>query len=318
MDSKDWEFLFRKTTFCRALLSEAWDALNGGQRIELLLQLGAQSVVLPETLQSKAFADPNPVVRMLAVKYSYIVKGDSPGLDTKLMGDVSPFVRAVMKAETVVDSDVLKPLDHIERLGVIALTDTVDDTSFAEFIVESLKNHSISEHEADELVTEFVHNPNLVRIVERKVDDGLDWYMIKKNFEAIWQLTTCTPPVVHREIAWKYPLFTGSRDTISDELLDHMSKLTLGALAFRQHKPLLKRLQTYPERFGEDIHRSAEEGARYGTELPEPVALQTRLDEFHAEMRETIEKFRAEIQESMKSLSRQIAEVASRRRGLFG
>jgi hypothetical protein len=316
MDMKYLEFLLRETIFCRTVLSESWDTLSGSERIELLLHLWAHDSSILDDLASKACADRNPVIRMLAAKCSYISKQESPELYAKLMSDDSPLVRAAMKGRRLsVRRRELEPLSHLERLGVIALAEGIDEVSFAEFIEESLRDHTLSEDEAAVLMIEFVRNPNVVRSIEREPLDGMDWYTMGKQFEAIWRLTTCTPATVHRDLAWEYPLRFGadlSGSTIPDKMLNNMSKTALEALAYRQHKPLLEKLKKSPENFDDAIHRSAQHGGeRYEakkTNAPSEVAV----------LREDLEALRTEMRESMDALAQRIAEAASRRRGLFG
>jgi hypothetical protein len=320
MDMKYLEFLLRRTSFCRTVLSESWDILGGSERIELLLHLWAQDSGVPEDLPSKACTDPNPVIRMLAAKCSYVSEQEFPELYVKLMNDDSPLVRAAMKGGGLsVRRRDLEPLSHIERLGVIAMAEHIDEESFAEFIEESLKDHSLAEDEAVVLVIEFLRNPNVVRNIESEPLDGMDAYTIRQQFDAVWRLTTSTPPNVHRDLAWEYPLHLGGDlsgptipATIPAEMLNYMSKTALEALAYRQHELLLEKLKTSPEKFDEEIHHSAQ----YGAERDE--ATKANAPSEMAALREDLDALRAEIWKSMDALAQRIAEAASRRRGLFG
>ena len=56
-----------------------------------------------------------------------------------------------------------------------------------------------------ELVSEYVCNPVSADSVRYKPVDGMDWYSIISDFNAIWDLTISTPPQVHDSIISKYP-----------------------------------------------------------------------------------------------------------------
>jgi uncharacterized protein YdiU (UPF0061 family) len=172
------------------------------------------------------------------------------------------------------------------------------------------------------------------------------------NFEAIWNLATCTPAKVHYVIAWYYPVQTGTRAQIPDEMLERMSTDALEALAFRGCEPLLKRLEATPEKFDKWVHdaaargvedrvrlaRRTQESGRQLNEFREAldrlrVEMRERFDELASdrdlslrtdglreeldELREEFAEFRTEMRELFEALERQIAEGASRRRGFF-
>lgn len=318
MDTKHFELLLRRTPLCQALLSDAWEGLNTGQRIDLLLHLVGPSAAMPADLLAKAITDPNAVVRMLAAKGSYISERDDPDLYARLMNDPSPFVRAAMKGDKLfIDkSDLSSLTDHVERLGVIALADFVSDEAFAAFISEGLAQKTLSEEEAAELVIEFVRNPNNISGIEKEPVDGLDWYSITKGFEAMWSLTTSTPLKVHHIIAWEYPLRTGDgpalSHTIPDEMLDRMSTHALEALAHRQYEPLLKKLKETPDKYDEKVHEAARLEAEFGGSKKSHGRSEI------ASLREELEEFRVEVRERVDELAQQITDFMSRRRGLFG
>lgn len=310
MDTKHFELLLRQTRFSKALLVEIWDGMTLMERIDLLLYLG-QFGSAPKELLKKAVEDSNPVIRMLAVKSSYISERDEPELYSKLRADKSLFVKAALSdTEIFTYAEDTPPLSHMERLGIIALSTVISEEFFANYITEGLQGNKISEDEAAELVTEVVRNPKFIRGLDREPTDGLDWYSIRKDFEAIWNLTTCTPIKVHHVIAWEYPLKISDIDFVPDALLDRMSQHALEAVAFRQHIPLLIRIKNNPDQFDKKILDAAHNGAEFdqkdrGTSFD--------IDTLHNEF----SKLRADLQERLDALTQQISEAASRRRGFF-
>lgn len=312
MDKKHFELLYRATPFCRALLSESWDKLSTTERISLLLHFNDDSMSIPEDLFKKAINDSSPIVRMLAVKGYYVSEQDDPELYEKIKSDESPFVRAALKGGSfILDFEEIKSLSHIEKLGFIALSDSVSEESFAEFIIDGLDNQTLSEEETAELIIEFIRNPNSTKGFDREPYDGLDWYTITKGFEAIWNLTTCTPQKVHNVIAWEYPLTICQHDTISDDTLTRMSERALEALAFRQFKPLLLQIEKNPEQFSKKVIDSAQNGS----EIREPIQekINSEIDELHEEFT----SFQKEMFDRIDDLSQQLSDIASKKRGLF-
>ncbi|MDP3009474.1 MAG: hypothetical protein Q8N30_10475 [Methylococcales bacterium] len=306
MDKKHFELLLRHTTFSEKIWSELWDALDTMQRIELLLQLGDA----PDKLIAKAIDDPNPVVRMLAVKDNHFYEEDEPDLYARLINDESPLVRAAMKTRDMIfEEDYLFGLSHDERLGVIALRKHFPTETFATFINEGLKNMKITEQEASELIWEFVRNPNLIDQITREPSDSYDWNYIRNGFEAMWNLTTSTQLEVHYAIATEYPTKTSHRfGDIPTEILDKMSDGTLSNLAFRQFGKLLEKLKEAPDKFDQSIHDSARGGAKFADykKNSDSPNISTVIDE--------LERLRAEVSE----LSKLINNAISRRKGLFG
>jgi hypothetical protein len=300
MDTKRLELLLRNTIFSQALLTEIWDSWTSEERLELLLLFRLRG--LPERLAEKALNDPNPVVRMLAVKCSVISEERKPELHARLLNDPSPLVRAAIKSDKFsVDTKYLASLSQVERLGVIALADYFNEEAFAEYISHGLSSGTLSEDEAAVLVLEFVRNPNLTALVENEPLDGLDWYSTCKSFDAIWNLTTCTSAKVHRDIAWYYPLKTGDH-TISNEIMERMSGEALKALAFRQHGPLLNMLKDSPEKFDKEIHQSEEFGLQ-------SISSRSKNDYGQSEAalaRNELEEFREEVRESLGNLAQRL------------
>jgi hypothetical protein len=315
MDKKHFELLLRQTPFGKALLLEIWDDLNTMQRIDLLLHLVEQSKGVPNELLVKALDDPNSVVRMLAVKKSYIDKEEAPELYAKLKNDNSALVKAAMNTDKLLfDENDWTALNHAERLGVIALSNHLGELTFANFITNGLKNSLLSEDEASELVTEFVCNPNLISSTTYEPSDGSDWYYQGKCFEGLWSLTTSTPPRVHSAIAWEYPLKTdgGLGHKTPEEMLDRMSTHTIVALANRQHESLLKRLEEEPDKFEQNIH----DAARHGSE-DEGFVKKVANSEIEV-LRNDLDEFRTEIRESLNILAEHLHTEATRKRGFFG
>lgn len=312
MDKKHFELLYRATPFCRALLSEAWDDLGTTERISLLLHFDQASSSISEELFKKAIDESSAIIRMLAVKNYYVSEQDDPDLYKKILSDESPFVRAAIKGGSFfIDFEEIKQLSHIEKLGFLALTDFISEESFGEFIVDGLDNKTLSEDEAAELVIEVVRNPRLTQHLDREPMDGLDWYTINKNFEAIWNLTTCTHKRVHGVIAWEYPLNTTDYDTIPDEMLDRMSDYALEALAYRQHKPLLQQIEKNPKKFSEEVVKSAQSGNELG------VSSKTKAYSEIDELRQELTTFQKEVFDRIDDLSQQISDIASKKRGFF-
>lgn len=293
MDTKHFELLFRPTWFCSAILAHTWDVLNTSERIILMIYL-IKNGSIPDNLKTKALKDSNPIIRMLAVKGSHISEEDDPELFTALQNDESPFVRAAMQADDFFDFARLIPLSHIERLGVIALSKHINAGEFAKFIFDGLQNNLISEKEATKLIIEFVRNPNLHKGLEYEAYDGMDWHTKKENFEAIWNLTTCTPPIVHFIIAEEYPLKTSDNDTIPKKILEQMNQDILEILIWRGCEPLLELIEKNPERFDEEIkkeaRRSKETYYKYGKkERSELEELFIELNKLRAEMNERLD-----------------------------
>ncbi len=314
MDTNHFEILLRETSFGDKMLASLWDALDTGRRIDLLLHVHKRRSGVPREILEKAIIDANALVRMLAVKGSYIRKEDTPELYAQLENDTSPFVRAAMRSRKfVLDISDLEPLSHDERLGLIALADVLSEEAFAKFISEGVKNETLSEHDAAELVLEFVRNPAMSRIITRKPQDGLDWYGLNRDFEAIWNLTTCTPWPVHLVIAREYPLRTGENPdwdhALPDGMIEKMSKEALKALACRQYRPLLKKLKEAPEKFDKEIHDYAGYGAEDNVER--------KADSDLAMLRREFDEFRTEMREALEALTKQITEFRSRHKGLF-
>jgi hypothetical protein len=319
MDTKHFELLLRRTTFGHAILTEAWGGLTTKERIELLLHSELQNL-WPSDLRLKALHDPNPAVRMLAVMVDCPSKHDDPDLYAKVKSDPSPLVRAAVtvgERSAISDLKDLIPMPQLERLGVVALSQHMNDELFAEFIVASLQNQAISEEEAAALVYEFVLNPSNIFGIERTPLDGMDWFSISKGFEAIWNLTTCTPWPVHYAIGWHYPLQTGDGDVIPDEMLGRMSVQALEALVFRRYKPLLDRLQKTPEQFDKKVHEAEKaatigEGTERGRCKPPAARSETE------ELRRELDEIRTEMRELFEALREQVNEASLRRRGLLG
>jgi hypothetical protein len=314
MDTKHFEILLRPTWFCRKLLVEIWNDLNTSERIDLMLHFGS----LPAELKEKALNDSNPVIRMLAAKACDISESSDPELYEKLKADKSPFVRATLYTKGLFpdsfeyELDALIKLSHVERLGAIALSDFISGKPFAKFICEGLQNQSFSEKEAAQLVIEFVRNPKLNRGMERESLDGMHWHTRKGNFDAIWNLTTCTTPKVHLIIALEYPLKFGFSNTIPEEMFERMSKESLRQLVWRGHKPLLKLIEENPEQFDEEINNAAQDFAEIEDKLERQEP--SEVDELSMELKE----FRDEVNNRLDTIANQIAQLLSRRRGLFG
>lgn len=313
MDKKHFELLYRATPFCRALLSESWDKLSTTERIGLLLHFDQASLSISDELFKKAINDPILIVRMLAVKNYYVSEQEEPDLYKKIISDESPFVRAAIRGgRFILDFEEIKQLSHIEKLGFLALTDSISEESFGEFIINGLDSKTLSEDEAAELIIEVVRNPRLTQNLDREPMDGIDWYSIKKDFEAIWNLTTCTPSKVHSVIAWEYPLNTTDYDTIPDEMLARMSDYALEALAYRQHKPLLQQIEKNPKQFSEKVVKSAQSGSELGG--PTKTKAYSEVDD----LREELTAFQKEVLDRLDNLSQQITDITTRKRGLFG
>ncbi len=299
MNTKQLELLLRPTRFCAALLAQTWDVLNASQRIDLMLQLDE----LSDELKYKALKDSNSVVRMLAVTKTLIefLEDEEPELYAKLINDKSPLVRAAMNADKLSllsDSSFkdLIPLSHFQRLGVIALSDTIGETFFAKFIIEGLRNQHISEDEAAQLITEFVRNPNFHGGLDSEPldDDVLD--AIRRDFEAIWNLTTCTPEEVHYIIAQEYPLKFGFGNTIPSEIFKKMSQYALEMIVLRGCEPLLKDIEKNPEQFDEEIRNTVQHSAELRNRS------QSRESSEGEKFLEELKEFRSEINEKLNTI----------------
>ncbi len=268
MDKKHFELLLRNTPFSRALVVELWDGLSTFEHINILIQLNS----ITKELFKKAFNDVNSVVRMLAVKSFYIDQSEEPELYEKIKSDISPFVQAAIKEKSL-ESDFnrlgfeeeIEQLSQLEKLGAVALSDSIIDEEFADFIVKGIENQIISEDEASELVFEFVGNPNCKYGLEIKTRDGLLAYSIQKGFEKMWNLTTCTSHKVHYAIAWRYPLTTGNGGKIPKEILNKMGNQVLETLVYRNYQPLLDLIEKNPKNFDEEIHKAIETNSDYST-----------------------------------------------------
>ncbi len=256
---KNLELLYRPTVFSRKLLAEMWDGLSLMERVDLLLDSAKFKGFMGDELHMKALSDSNPVVRMLAAQCSYVSKDEEPDLHAQLKADPSPLVRAVMNGATsfFVTPDVFKRWNHIERLTHIALTDFFSGESFAEFITSGLQSQTLPEKEAAELVCEFVHNPKFSKSLTREPADGIDWYSIGQDFKAVWNLTTCTPWVVHSLIAWEYPLEIGD-NSVTVEMINRTHDGVIKALIWRQYKPLLEFIKNKPKQFSEGVLKEVE------------------------------------------------------------
>ncbi len=295
------ELLLRPTTFSSTILAEMWDGLGLLERVSVLLRFLEESRGLfGEKMKIKVLNDPSPVVRMLAVRCCHIIEEYEPDLYAKLKADPSALVRAAMNSDVpLFDKEEFGLLSHIERLGVIALSDYVWEEEFAEFIVDGLQSAALQEKEAAELVVEFVRNPKLLHGKNREPEDGLDWYSMNKAFEAIWNLTTCTPARVHHAIAWEYPLEIGD-SVIPDEMLNRMSKHAIKALVWRRYKPLLELIESAPERFSEEIKQAVQQSADV-EQNRQPVY--SDLDA----LREEFSQFRHETTERLDALLRYLS-----------
>lgn len=319
MDSRYFELFLRRTTFSQTLLAEIWDGLTTKERVEVLLHPTLKNLWPPE-LAMKAASDSNAAVRMLSVRW--ISEKDDPESYAKLKLDESPLVRAAIaegRFGLLADPEKLLPLSQIERLGVVALSSTfgIGEEPFAKFIVDSLQNHALSESEAAELLCEFIRNPRTAFSVERQPLDGMDWHSIRRAFEAIWNLTTCTPIPVHHTIAWEYPLQTGHGDLIPAEMFTRMSVEALSALVFRGHKPLLDQIMKTPESFDEHV-REAVEAADIGKDAPSEREARALVRSDLGEARQDVVELRQEMRELFEALKEQIDDALSRRRGFFG
>jgi len=315
MEKKHFELLLRGTPFGLTLLLEIWDDLNTMQRIDFLLHQVEQSSVVPTELIFKAIDDPNPVVRMFAVYKSYISEEENPELYAKLINDTSPLVRAARNSNKLMfEEKDLIALDHTGRLGVIALADYHYSNVFVQFITNGLQNNSLSEDEAAELVTEFVSNPKILSSTTEEPSDGQDWYYQGECFKAIWSLTNTTPPNVHSQIVWKYPIKTegGLGHKIPEELIDGMSESALYALARRQQEYLLKKLEETPDKYDKKIHEAALDGS------DEPGFIKKNAYSEIEELRRELEQFRDEMRESLNILTEHLHTESTRKCGLFG
>jgi hypothetical protein len=314
MDKSKFELLLRQTPFCEALLAEAWDSLSTKDRIELLLQYSESDKSAPKGVVVKALIDANPLVRMLGARVtSFFFERDNPEMQQKLLADTSPFVKSTLHVGA--DPSELNRLSQFERLGAIALSNSinVNEESFANFITSSLQSRSISEEDAAELVIEFVRNPKLktLELGEGEYfEDGLTWHTNLKQFEAIWNLTTCTPRKVHKVIAWEYPLKTGQLyDTIPEDLLYRMSEEALEALIWREHKPLLDLIEKNPDRFKTKIHDVVRESK-------ESLSSSNHRDK-ETEPIKLFEALREELQQRLDEIDSKITQILSKRKGLF-
>lgn len=313
MNNKYLELLLRRTSFSEALLSHLWDSLDEIQRIELLLQFTFKQEAVPRDIQVKAVQDKSPIVRMLSARStSFFFERDNPELHGKLLSDSSSFVKAAMNLS--IDVADLLQLTHLERLGVIALSTSIDEEKLANFILNSLEKQLMTETEAASLVVEFVRNPRLKPIIlgdGQYFEDGLLWHTNWSQFKAIWNLTTCTPPKVHHVIAYEYPLTTGQDDPIPEEMIYRMSEDALVAIVWRQHKPLLDLIEKNPEHFNERVH----DAVRLASEADSTIS--SNVDEKDASSG-SIDKLRTEIHSRLDDMENNIIKVLSKRRGLFG
>lgn len=306
METKHFELLLRPTSFGTFLLTEVWDDLNTLERIDLMTSLDC----IPNELVDKALKDSNPVIRMLALWICGFSEEHDVDWDQVLEADKFPFISAALHARRFFPTppaldDFIK-LIHIQRLGAIALSDCISEKHFAKFICEGLQKKLFSEKEAAELVFEFVKNPWLNRELRSGPLNGDDWHTKSKDFEAIWNLTTCTPPEVHYAIAAEYPFEWGLQDTIPRKILDRMSQDALEALAYRGYEPLLKLIKQNPKRYDKKVQEVAQASAelRDNDEIIEPLY----SDESIAKLR----KFRSEVNERFDKIDNQLAELLSR------
>jgi len=318
MDINIFESIFRGTSFSDELILNMWDDLNTGQRIDFLLTTKEQGKSLSRTVAKKATTDPNPVVRMLGVKLGVISSVEDPDLYSQLSNDPSPLVRGAVKGQFFLasrnDLDKFLSLSHAERLVVIGLEDhlgapVVLPKILASFILDGLAAQTVSEEEAADLIMEFVSNPCQIQTTQYTPLDGLDSYAESQQFEAIWNLTTCTPWIVHSSIAYKYPLWRSDqyrRATFPEEMLKRMSIDALQVIADRQYEPLLKILKEEPEAFPDKVHDSAQLGGEWEERLR--VHQEDHLSDIDSLKRE-IREFREEVDRHFEDLSR--------RRGFF-
>ena len=119
---------------------------------------------------------------------------------------------------------------------------------------------------------------------------------------------------IHLVIAEEYPLRTGENPNhdhaLPDGMIERMSKEALKALAYRQYRPLLKKLKGAPEKFDKEIHDYARYGAENNVERKPDSDLTLLWREF--------DEFRTEMREALEALTKQISEATSHRKGLFG
>ena len=307
MDTKHFELLLRPTTFGTFLPTEVWDDLNTLERIDLITFLDC----IPNELVDKALKDSNPVIRMLALSICGISEEHDVDWDQVLEADKFPFISAALHARRFFPTppaldDFIK-LNHIQRLGAIALSDCISENHFAKFICEGLQKKLFSEEEAAELLFEFVKNPWLHRELRSGPLNADDWHTKSKDFEAIWNLTTCTPPEVHYAIAAENPFERGLHDSIPRKILDRMSQDALEALAYRGYEPLLKLIKQNPKRYAEKVQEAAQTyfELQRSNEIMEPTdsgGLSAKLN-----------KFRSEVNERFDKIENQLAELLSRR-----
>jgi hypothetical protein len=309
MDEIKFELLLRQTPFCSLILSELWDQLNILEKIELLNYYSSKSKAVPEQICIKAVQDPNPIVRMLAAKNTYFFfKPENRELHQKLLEDSSLFVTSAMHVNRKLKD--FDKLSQLEKLGVIALSSSIDHEEFANFISNSLQKEMISENDAADLVIEFVRNLRLrpLRLEEGEYfEEGLDWYSNLKQFEAIWNLTTCTPPKVHYVIASEYPLETGQLDdTFSEEMLFNMSEDAIEILVWRQYKPLLALIVKTPERFNNKIHDAV-------SQTKDTLTSSNPKNKGGTDF--LIKRLSTEIQQRLDDLDRKLDQIVTKKRG---
>jgi hypothetical protein len=317
MYKKTFELLLRQTEFSKIIFKEIWDFLSSSERIYLMMNFED----LEEGIIEKALEDPNPFIRMLAVKATCIDENDNPKIYNKINKDESYIVQMALKRQKGLFSDAnkLKSFDHAERLAIIALSeDGLSEESFAEFICEGLKGNLFSEREAREMLMEYLRNPNLVNKDIPYIPDDNPGYWIfsaEKNFDAIWNLTTCTPPDVHYLIANIYPLYLSNGHTIPDKILKNMSDDALERLIWRGYEPLINDINKNFERYSDNIKKEFFRIQDYREEEKEYII--RYKDDLNDDLNQKFNDFCVKLNHRLDKMYEEFKELLTRRRGIF-
>ena len=314
MYKKNFEILQRGTKFSKLIFEEIWEFLSSSERIYLMMDFED----LEEGIIEKALEDPNPYIRMLAVKATLIDENNNPEKYNKIKKDESYIVQIALKRQKglFIDANKLKSFDHAERLGIIALSaDGLSEESFAEFICEGLKGNLFSEREAREMLMEYLRNPNLVNKEIGYIPDDNPGYWIcstENKFNAIWNLTTCTPPNVHYIIANEYPLYLSNGHTIPDKILRNMSDDALERLIWRRYEPLINDINKNFESYSEKVVSTSIKIKDYIEEDKEYIIrfkddsnddLNEKFDNFRLQINNRLDKMYEEFKEKLDNLS---------------
>jgi hypothetical protein len=332
------EELCRKAPLQEKVVTTAWPSLSVESKLQVIdcIQRTGSSRDTPGWLLGLALLEDAHIVRFWAARtYHFSNREDSvigeiqiPGVGSE---EKARYKRAIEDRSELVRTAATAPggflalfsdaRTHLDRLHFVRHAARPDYSHLIDFLESGIAS-GVPALELYEVHEEFFANPAVVEAIKDARHDGYSSYQVDKAIDRAWALVAKAPNPLRLQIAARAPLVLGFKK-VPVETLAALPDDILTTVLWRNEQPakaLLELVNSQPDRFSEEVHKSLSyQSEAMGGYDEQEAADRARLESGSLQ-RETLQAV-LKLTQEVSSLKEQLAvlqEQASRKRGLFG